>query len=201
MSRFLALGDSYTVGEQVEPGQSWPSQLTRVLRRHGVMLDDPQIVARTGWTTGELATAISASAITPPYELVSLSIGVNNQYRGGRIEEYHQEFSELLVQSIGFANGHVGRVVVLSIPDWSITPFASNSKRSASAIAEEIDRFNAISRRETEAAGAHYVDVTPVSREQHADWLTVDGLHPSGAQYARWAALATPAALGALATV
>ena len=206
MSRFLALGDSYTVGEQVAPDQCWPSQLTRVLRRHGVMLDDPEIVARTGWTTDELSAAISAASIAPIYEMVSLSIGVNNQYRGGSLERYHQEFAKLLVQAIGFAGGHVGHVVVLSIPDWGVTPFAKQHIQSRgktaenpTGISEAIDRFNAVNRRETVAAGAHYVDITAASRERHADWLAADGLHPSGAQYARWTELVTPTALEAFA--
>ena len=207
MSRFLALGDSYTVGEQVAPDQCWPSQLTRVLRRHGVMLDDPEIVARTGWATDELSAAISVAAIKPTYELVSLSIGVNNQYRGGSLEQYRQEFSRLLVQAIGFAGGHVSHVAVLSIPDWSVTPFAMQQEQTQekamadpAGIRDAIDRFNAINRRETVAAGAHYIDVTAVSRERRPDWLAEDGLHPSGTQYARWAELVTPAALEVFAT-
>ena len=208
MSRFLALGDSYTFGEQVAPDQCWPSQLTRVLRRHGVMLDDPEIVARTGWTTDELSVAISAAPIAPAYELVSLSIGVNNHYRGGSIERYHQEFVALLVQAIGFAGGHVGRVVVLSIPDWGVTPFAMQQKQvkgkagqDPADIGDGIDRFNAVNRRETVAAGVHYVDISAASRERHPDWLAADGLHPSGTQYARWTELVTPAALEAFATI
>ena len=208
MSRFLALGDSYTVGEQVAPDQCWPSQLTRVLRRHGVILDDPEVVARTGWTTDELAAAISTASIVPAYELVSLSIGVNNQYRGGSLERYHQEFVELLVQAIGFAGGHVGHVVVVSIPDWGVTPFATQQKRTTgsaaqdpAAIGEAIDRFNAVNRHETVAAGAHYVDITAASRERHGDWFALDGLHPSGTQYARWTELVTPAALAVFATI
>ncbi len=208
MSRFLALGDSYTVGEQVAPDQCWPSQLTRVLRRQGVMLDDPEIVARTGWTTDELSAAISAASIAPAYEVVSLSIGVNNQYRGGSLDGYRQEFAELLVQAVGFAGGHVGHVVVLSIPDWGVTPFAMQRKQTRGKAAEDsagisdaIDRFNAVNRRETAAAGAHYVDITAASRERHADWIAADGLHPSGTQYARWTELVTPAALEAFATI
>ena len=207
MSRFLALGDSHTIGEQVAPDQCWPSQLTRVLRRHGVMLDDPEVVARTGWTTDELAAAISAASIVPAYELVSLSIGVNNQYRGGSLERYHQEFVELLVQAIGFAGGHVGHVVVVSIPDWGVTPFATHKRTTGStaqdpaAIGEAIDRFNAVNRHETVAAGAHYVDITAVSRERHDNWLAPDGLHPSSTQYARWTELLTHAALAAFTTI
>ncbi len=207
MSRFLALGDSYTVGEQVAPDQCWPSQLTRVLRRHGVMLDDPEIVARTGWTTDELAAGISIASIAPVFELVSLSIGVNNQYRGGSLERYHQEFVELFVQAIGFAGGHVGHVVVVSIPDWGVTPFATQRAQTTgspaqdpAAISKAIDGFNAVNRHETLAAGARYVDITTASRERRGNWLAADGLHPSGAQYARWAELVTPAALAAFAT-
>ena len=198
MVRFLALGDSYTIGESVPESDRWPVQLAGMLRERGVNVADPVIIARTGWTTDELAAGIDAAAPEGRFDLVSLLIGVNNQYRGRDAEEYRQQFRERLSQAVRFANGDARRVIVLSIPDWGVMPFAEGRDRAR--IASEIDRFNAINREETSRAGARYVDVTPVSREATRDpsLAAGDGLHPSGAQYRRWAELALPAALAAL---
>jgi lysophospholipase L1-like esterase len=185
--RFLALGDSYTIGEKVDSLERWPVQLARLLRARGVSVAEPEIIARTGWTTDELAAGISVAAPPDTYGLVTLLIGVNNQYRGRDPERYRAEFSSLLAQSVEFAGGKADRVVVLSIPDWGVTPFAAGRDRAK--IATEIDRFNAINREEARKAGARYVDVTPVSREPHEAWTTGDGLHPSGRQYLKWAEL------------
>jgi lysophospholipase L1-like esterase len=195
---FLALGDSYTIGESVPEAERWPVQLAERLRERGVNVDSVQIIARTGWTTDELAAGIAERSPEGPFDLVSLLIGVNNQYRGRAADEYRTQFRERLDHAVGFAGGRADRVIVLSIPDWGVMPFAVDRDRSR--IASEIDRFNAINREETERAGARYVDVTPVSREAAGDSSLVagDGLHPSGAQYARWAELALPAALQAL---
>jgi lysophospholipase L1-like esterase len=159
---------------------------------------DPAIVARTGWTTDELDAAIDQAAPRGPYALVSLLIGVNNQYRGGAEPIYRAQFTALLRRAIAFAGGDASRVVVLSIPDWGVTPFAEGRDRAR--IAAEIDAFNAAAREQTAALGARWVDVTPASREAGADpaMLVSDGLHPSGRQYARWAGLALPAAAAAL---
>jgi lysophospholipase L1-like esterase len=196
--RFLALGDSYTIGEGVPVAERWPVRLAALLREQGVPVADPQIIARTGWTTDELSAAIDDADPRGPYALVSLLIGVNNQYRGREAEEYRAEFAALLGRAIGFAGGDASRVVVLSIPDWSPTPFAAGRDRPR--IAAEIDAYNAINREETARAGAAYVDVTAQSRAAGADpaFLVDDGLHPSGASYAEWARLALPAALDAL---
>ncbi|HEX2079357.1 MAG TPA: SGNH/GDSL hydrolase family protein [Longimicrobium sp.] len=196
--RFLALGDSYTIGEGVEEGERWPVQLARLLRERGIDVADPQIIARTGWTTDELSTAIDDADPRGPYTLVSLLIGVNNQYRGRSAEEYRGEFVELLRRAVGFAGGEASRVIVLSVPDWGVTPFAEGRDRAR--IAAEIDVYNAINREEAERAGAHWVDVAPQSRAAGADpaYLVSDGLHPSGRAYAEWARLALPAALEAL---
>lgn len=194
--RFLALGDSYTIGEKVDSAGRWPVQLAGALRAKGLNVADPQIIARTGWTTDELKAGITAAPPTGHYDLVSLLIGVNNQYRGRDAEQYRAEFKALLVQSIGFAGGKASRVIVLSIPDWGVTPYAAGRDRGR--IGAEIDHFNSIGRAETLAAGAHWVDVTPASREAHADWNAPDGLHPSAGQYARWSALALNAAIAAL---
>ena len=193
---FLALGDSYTIGEKVDSADRWPVQLTRALRSRTLDVTDAEIIARTGWTTDELAAGIAIASPGAGYDLVSLLIGVNNQFRGREAERYRDEFKSLLAQAIGFAAGHPGRVVVLSIPDWGVTPFAAGRDRAG--IAAAIDRFNAINREETLRAGARYVDVTAASREAREGWLAPDGLHPSARQYARWVELAVDAAVSAL---
>jgi lysophospholipase L1-like esterase len=196
--RFLALGDSYTIGEGVDEADRWPVQLAALLRGRGIRVGDPRIIARTGWTTDELSAAIDDADPRGPYALVSLLIGVNNQYRGRGAEEYRAEFAALLQRAIGFAGGEASRVVVLSIPDWGVTPFADGRDRSQ--IASDIDAYNAINRDEARRAGAHWVDVAPQSRVAGADpaFLVSDGLHPSGRAYAEWARLALPAAVEAL---
>ena len=156
----------------------------------------PFIIAKTGWRTDDLKNAMAAAHLKNEYSLVSLLIGVNNQYRGRDVEQYRAEFKSLLAQAIEFAVGTAGRVLVLSIPDWGVTPFASGRDRAK--IASEIDRFNAIGKAAALAAGAAWVDVTPASREQHAGWYGPDGLHPTAIQYARWAELALDAAAAAL---
>lgn len=196
--RFLALGDSYTIGEGVAEGERWPVRLAALLRERGVQIGDPQIIARTGWTTDELNAAIDDADPRGPYALVTLLIGVNNQYRGRSAEQYRTEFAGLLRRAIGFAGGEASRVVVLSIPDWGVTGFAEGRDRAQ--IAAEIDAFNAINRDEAQRAGAHWVDVTAQSRAAGADpaFLAADALHPSGLAYAEWTRLALPAALQAL---
>lgn len=198
--RYLALGDSYTIGEQVGAEERWPAQLADLLRGRGVALGDPEIVARTGWTTDELMAGIDRAAPARPFDLVSLLIGVNNQYRGRDAGEYRGQFRALLDRAVSFAGGEAARVIVLSIPDWGTTPFAEGRDRGR--IAAEIDRFNAINREETGTKGARYVDVTPQSRTAAGDGaktlIAPDGLHPSGEMYAEWARLALPQALAAL---
>ncbi|MBE0610802.1 MAG: SGNH/GDSL hydrolase family protein [Dehalococcoidia bacterium] len=199
MARFLALGDSYTIGESVDAEERWPVQLAAMLRERGIDVAEPEIVATTGWTTDELASAIVEREPRGPYGLVSLLIGVNNQYRGQLLEEYRNQFYGLLEQAIAFAGDEPGRVLVLSIPDWGVTPFADGRDRDQ--IAREIDAFNAVNRDESASAGARYVDVTPISRMAASDRRLVaeDGLHPSGLTYRAWAELALPGALAAFA--
>ncbi|HYO77394.1 MAG TPA: GDSL-type esterase/lipase family protein, partial [Thermoanaerobaculia bacterium] len=156
-ARYLALGDSYTIGESVAPAERFPNQLARELN-----LGEPRIIAKTGWTTDELNAAINAANVTGTYELVTLLIGVNNQYRGRDPEQYRGEFAALLQRAIGFAGGDASNVVVVSIPDWGVTPFAEGRNRAD--IAAAIDRYNAINREEAARAGARYVDITPISR-------------------------------------
>jgi lysophospholipase L1-like esterase len=198
--QFLALGDSYTIGESVAPEERWPVQLGALLRAEGLDVGGPTLIATTGWTTDELSAAIDRANPQGAFDLVSLLIGVNNQYRGRGQDEYREQFAALLQRAIGFAGGNPARVLVLSIPDWGVTPFAARLERDPAAVAADIDAFNAINRAETERPGAHYVDVTPFSREAAHDpsLLADDGLHPSGRMYAEWARLALPAARAAL---
>lgn len=196
--RFLALGDSYTIGESVAVSERWPVQLARQLRKNGIDVTDPQIIAKTGWTTADLSSAIDAAKPNGPYALVTLLIGVNNQYRGLDAEQYRKEFAALLQRAIAFAGGDAKRVVVVSIPDWGVTPYATGRDRAK--IATEIDHFNAINAAETKRAGARYADVTPVSRHAATDPTLVapDGLHPSAAMYAQWVTVILPQAEAAL---
>lgn len=193
---YLALGDSYTIGEGVAEDGRWPVQLARALRDEGIELADPRIIATTGWTTDELAAAIDAAGPLGTYDLVSLLIGVNNQYRERGVEEYRGQFEALLRRAIGLAGGRADRVLVLSIPDWGVTPFAAASGRDRGVIAAELDAFNAAARVASRAAGVAFVDITPVSRARghEPEMLAADGLHPSAAMYALWAQLALPVA-------
>lgn len=192
--RILSLGDSYTIGEGVPDADRWPVQLAARLREQGISCADPQIIARTGWTTDELDAAISQENPTGPFDLVTLLIGVNNQYRGRGLDEYREQFRTLLGRAIGFAGDRPERVLVLSIPDWGVTPFAEG--RDQARIAAEIDAFNAANRAETLAAGARYADITPSTRDlSEEDLLAADGLHPSGRMYTRWVDLALPVVL------
>jgi len=190
MTTYLALGDSYTIGESVGESKRWPEELVAILRVRGIVIGEPTIIARTGWTTDELNDAIDKTDLDGTYDVVSLLIGVNNQYRGRSAENYREEFRGLLKRAIGFAGNRPQRVVVLSIPDWGATPFAEGRDRKN--IAREIDDFNAINFEETVRAGAQYVDVTSTSREALRDPSLVasDGLHPSEKMYAAWAHLA-----------
>ena len=189
---YLALGDSYTIGESVPMEGRWPVQLAAALRDEGVPLADPVILATTGWTTDELSAAMDDAAFAPPYGLVSLLIGVNNQYRGRGVDDYRAEFHRLLQRAIALAGGRADRVLVLSIPDWGVTPFARDSGRDSARIAAELDAYNAAAREETLRLGAHWVDITAISR-RHPALLAGDGLHPSTAQYALWSEAALPA--------
>jgi lysophospholipase L1-like esterase len=184
--KFLALGDSYTIGECVPASERWPVQLVNHLRGKGIAISNPHIVAQTGWTTDELLAALAKAGLQPEYNLVSLLIGVNNQYRGYNQEIYRREFRSLLQKAIQFAKRDPSRVIVLSIPDWGVTPFAQGQNRGK--IAAEIDAFNRINRKITREAQARYVDITPISKlADHAPSLiAADGLHPSGEMYTLW---------------
>lgn len=184
---YLALGDSYTIGESVPEEHRFPVQAARLLAAEGITLAAPRIIAKTGWTTDELEAAITEAAITDTFSIVTLLIGVNNQYRGRSIAEYKTEFTRLLKQSIQFAGGHSDRVVVLSIPDWGVVPFAEGRDREQ--IGDEIDAFNAANRTIAKKFRVHYLDITSDSREAADDPSLVagDGLHYSGKAMAIWA--------------
>lgn len=197
-STFLALGDSYTIGEGVPPARCWPAQVAARLREEGTEVGEPRIVATTGWTTDELSAAMDTATFEPPYALVTLSIGVNNQYRGQPLDEYRIQFRALLQRAIELAGSDAAHVVVVSIPDWGVTPFARAERRGAERVAHEIDAFNAAARVEAGSAGACWVDVTAISREPEVRMqLVADGLHPSGEQYARWVEVILPVARAA----
>jgi len=184
---YLALGDSYTIGQSVMASENFPNQTVQLLNQQNYNFKSPEILATTGWTTDELQTNINNHTFTPPYDFVSLLIGVNNQYRGRTVENYKPEFESLLKQAIQFAGGNANRVIVVSIPDWGVTPFANG--RDKAQIAKEIDDYNAANRYISEIYKVHYIDITPGSREAATDLSLVagDGLHPSAKEYAKWA--------------
>ncbi len=192
--RYLALGDSYTIGESVPEAGRWPVQLAAALRERGVALAEPRIIATTGWTTDELSAAMDAAEPLGQWDLVSLLIGVNNQYRGRPADDYRGEFAGLLERAIRLAGGRADRVLVLSIPDWGVTPFGLASGRDTARIASELDAYNAAAAAECAARGVAFVDITPASRSpgNQPDRLADDGLHPSARAYADWMALALP---------
>jgi lysophospholipase L1-like esterase len=191
----LSLGDSYTIGEGVQPEQRWPMQLAVAMRSLGLEVRDPLIVARTGWTTDELKRGIEESSIEGRYDWVTVLIGVNNQYRGRSPDEYRQELRELIRYAVEKADSNPKRVIVLSIPDWGVTPFANEKGKDPAKIAGEIDTYNRVKREEADRLGVHFVDITDISRDAGLEdsklpiekrLLADDGLHPSGAMYQRW---------------
>lgn len=183
---YLALGDSYTIGESVPVYDKFPYQLVQALRKKGIAFYAPEIIAKTGWTTDELSAGISKTTFLPKYDLVTLLIGVNNQYRGRSIDEYAKQFEDLIQLAIQFAGGKPEHVVVISIPDWGATPFAKDRDRTK--IAREIDAFNAVNKRMAVQYKTKYADITGGSRNAATDASLVaeDGLHPSGLEYAKW---------------
>ena len=193
---YLALGDSYTIGEGVAASARWPLQLARVLRSEHIALADPRIIATTSWTTDELGSAIDAAQPLGHSDFVSLLIGVNNQYRGRSVDNYRHEFTALLERAIGLASGRGDRVLVLSIPDWGVTRFGHDSGRNPAQIARELDAYNAAARVICDVRGVTFVDITALSRQHGAEaaMLTADGLHPSPAMYAIWIQAALPVA-------
>lgn len=196
MQTYLALGDSYTIGEQVAAEDNFPNLTVALLnktaggsesRRQGLQLAPPKIIATTGWTTDELNAAINDANITCTYNIVSLLIGVNNQYRGRSVSNFKIEFEQLLQRAIGFANNIAQHVFVLSMPDWGVTPFAKG--RDSKKIAEEIDAYNKVCEDAAKKFDTHYIDITAAQRidGNKEDFLAEDKLHPSKTEYVKWA--------------
>ncbi|RWY49177.1 SGNH/GDSL hydrolase family protein [Mucilaginibacter gilvus] len=196
---YLALGDSYTIGEAVDAPKSFPYQLAAQLKLAGHLTGNPDIIARTGWTTGELINAINASGTaSKKYSIVTLLIGVNNQYRGNSKDVYRTEFIQLLNTAITYADGNKNHVFVVSIPDWGSTPYANGYDRNK--IAADIDAFNTIAKTETDKQGVAYVDITTISKKAATDASlnASDGLHPSAAMYNLWVNAIAPVVLSHL---
>ena len=191
---YLALGDSYTIGESVSAEESFPFQLSAALKTDNSLVESPKIIAKTGWTTDELTTAIKSATLQPKYDFVTLLIGVNNQYRSFDTVVYRKEFKELLQTAIKFAGDKPENVFVLSIPDWGVTQFAKNSRRDVAKISAEIDFYNAINKEETAKNRAIYLDITPISREatNNLNLIANDGLHPSALMYNKWVSSLAP---------
>jgi lysophospholipase L1-like esterase len=183
--KFLALGDSYTIGESVKEEERWPEQLATALRNKGYAVDKPRIIATTGWRTDQLKKAIEDANLKPEYNLVSLLIGVNNQYQGKSGESYAPDFEELLNIAIKLAGGKKENVFVVSIPDYGFTPFGQSKQPQ---ISKALDEFNAINKKITLASGIQYVNITDISRKgfEQPELVADDKLHPSGKQYKLW---------------
>jgi lysophospholipase L1-like esterase len=186
-STYLALGDSYTIGEALPIHESFPYQAIQVLRSKGFHFHAPEIIAKTGWTTSELAEHLLHTKLNEQYDFVTLLIGVNNQYRGLSLDDYRSDFEFLLKKAIHFANNKTERVLVISIPDWGATPFAEGKNRNK--IASEIDKFNDAKRKLSAQYGVEYIDITTSQRGESDDleFIAADKLHPSAKEYAKWA--------------
>jgi len=183
--RYLALGDSYTIGESVTFDQRWTTQLAERWSTNGAKWKTTTI-AKTGWTTDELNQALNEADLALPYDRVSLLIGVNNQYRGREVEPYRFELNGLIQRAIGYAGGRKDEVFLVSIPDWGVTPFAE--KRDIALIAQQIDQYNEAMHQEAKAHGLNWIDITPISRRKsvQSDWIAPDGLHPGPSMYQAW---------------
>lgn len=197
--RILALGDSYTIGEGVAPEARWPERLADALRADGLDVTPPDLVAVTGWTTEELGTALAGTTLSPPYDLVTLLVGVNDQYRGHGLDTIRRAYAARLADAVRFVGGRPARVVAVSVPDWGVTPFGAADPRGPHGIAREIDALNDAERVLAEAAGVTWVDITALSREQ-GDQTVDDGLHPDADAYAAWSEHIRPVAQATLAS-
>ena len=184
---YLALGDSYTIGEQIPFAENFPNQTVQLLRKNGFAFYAPEIIAKTGWTTDELINSIENTSTLETYDIVSLLIGVNNQYRGRSAEQFKIEFEDLMELAIKFAGNNASRVFVLSIPDWGVTPFAAG--RDSKQIAAEIYAYNLVCETSSVAFKTNFINITTSQKVDgnKADFLAPDGLHPSGLEYKKWA--------------
>ena len=188
---YLALGDSYTIGEGVEDADRWPVRLAAALRERGTLVTAPQSIAASGWTTDDLSAAMDAEqeqgSLLPAYGLVSLLIGANNQYRERSVDEYAKHYAALLDRAISLAGGAPSHVLAVSIPDWGLTPYAQASGRDRKTIGREIDEYNSIAAHFCEQREVTWVDITDLTRRTEGnDMLVADGLHPSPEMYRLW---------------
>lgn len=185
---YLALGDSYTIGESVPLHENFPYETVQLLRKQGIHFHAPEIIAQTGWTTFELAEHLLHTSLNDVYDFVTLLIGVNNQYRKLSIDDYRNNFEFLLKKSLQHTSDKPERVIVLSIPDWTATPFFGNNNDVAE-VSKEIDDFNKVNKQLSEQYNVHYMDITASSKEMKNDssLIAEDGLHPSGKEYKKWA--------------
>lgn len=186
MLRFLHLGDSYTRGEALPKESSWPYLLSQEFRKKEIPIQEPAVIAETGWTSADLLTGLASATVEPPYDIVTLSVGVNNQYQGLALDVYVQEFESLLLRAIQLAGGLARNVFVVSIPDWSETPFAKDKNKPQ--ISQAIKAFNRENARLTYDLGAQYINVSELSKNGHRDpnCLTQDQLHYTEKMYRRW---------------
>lgn len=187
---YLALGDSYTIGEGVDPEDSWPYLLKNKLSLHGYEFDEPTVIAKTGWTAEELLVALQGEQFARPFDLVSLLIGVNNQYRGETTAKFIPDLIILVDKAIKFAGGDPRRVFAVSIPDYGLSPFAADRDRTA--IADGIDDFNRAVLEVCESESVPLIDITRTSRDVRDGDFVEDGLHPSRQQYERWVDVIAP---------
>ncbi len=197
---YLALGDSYTAGEGVSGSERWPVQLADHLSAAAVSISEVRIVAESGWTTADLIQGISSAGVDKSYDLVSLLIGVNNQFRGLDVALFRKEFQELLEMSISLTNGRPGRILVLSIPDYSVTEYVQVLGLDQTRIRTELTAYNEIIKEISEDYGAVFCDITSVSRmaDQYPELTTQDGLHPSAAMYEKWVQACYPTVIDQL---
>lgn len=196
--RLLALGDSYTVGTAVDADDRWVTRLVERLRADGLEVADPRIVAADGWPSDRLAEAIEHRSLEAPYDLVTLLVGANDAYRDRPVQEFRPDFVALLERAVEFAGGDPSAVVVVTIPDYSVTPHVEDHARADHA--RRLEAYNRAVREEAAAAGARLVDVVPISRQvaDDDDLVADDGLHPSPAQHERWLERIYPVARSAL---
>ena len=191
-SKFLALGDSYTVGASVTFSERWPVQFLDELKLYTTAIDTLQIIATSGWRVDQLKFGMDNSNLEPPYGLVSLLIGVNNQYQGQNANDFRPEFIEMLEKSLKLVNNRKERFFVISIPDWGASPYGFGFDRAK--VSKEINEFNSVVKEESEKRGLRYFDITAISRRALIDRTLIasDGLHPSGKMYKLWVDMMIP---------
>ena len=195
--KYLALGDSYTIGTSVSETDRYPVQTVSLLKAEGINIG-LDVIATNGWTTGDLLNATKDRPVTNDYDVVSLLIGVNNQYQGRTLDEYREQFTTLIKRSIDLAGGKASHVIVISIPDWSVTPFADG--RNKAEIAAEIDTFNEANKKIADNYKVNYLYITDDSRKAATDrsLIASDGLHFSGKEYSVWSYKLAPMIKSAL---